>query len=130
MLQGVVGSTASSSGSSGVLPLKYQEMSPEVTLVEFISTSAAFHGVKRQNIKQLEWDILKVFPNNIMPANAAAWYMAKRRFYMGNTYEYQLLPFLLKNYPKKFAVKGNMVEFLETYTKEVRSDQPVGALLK
>ncbi len=41
-------------------PMKYQEMSPEVTLVEFISTSAAYHGVKRQNIKQLEWDILKV----------------------------------------------------------------------
>ncbi len=54
-----------------------------------------------------------------MPANAAAWYMAKRRFYMANIYEYQLLPFLLKNYPKKFAVKGNTVDFLETYTKEV-----------
>jgi len=62
---------------------------------------------------------VQVFPNNIMPANAAAWYMAKRRFYMGNVYEYQLLPFLLKNYPKKFAVKGNMVEFLETYNKDV-----------
>ena len=55
-----------------------------------------------------------------MPANAAAWYMAKRKFYMGNTYQYQLLPFLLKNYPMKFYVKGDTVEFLETYDKEVR----------
>ncbi len=105
--------------SSSLPPVKYQEMSPEVTLVEFISTSAAFHGIKKQNMKELEWDILKVFTNNVMPANAAAWYMAKRRFYMTNTYEHQLLPFLLKNYPKKFAVKGNVVEFLETYNKEV-----------
>jgi len=51
-----------SSVSAGLPPVKYQEMSPEVTLVEFISTSAAFHGVKNQNIKQLEWDILKVRP--------------------------------------------------------------------
>lgn len=28
-------------------------------------------------MKKLEYDILKVFYNNIMPANAAAWYMAK-----------------------------------------------------
>jgi hypothetical protein len=28
-------------------------------------------------MKDLEWDILKVFSNNVMPANAAAWYMAK-----------------------------------------------------
>jgi hypothetical protein len=52
-------------------------MSPEATLVEFISTSASFYDVKRQDMKNLEWDILKVFTNNIMPANAAAWYMAK-----------------------------------------------------
>lgn len=120
--------------------LKYSEMSPEATLVEFISTSAAYHGVKRQSIKDLEFDILKVskswfclslpflllhvvlsllqlFPNNIMPANAAAWYMAKRRFYTEN----QLLLMLLRNYPKKFALdlRRNEVEFLETYNKEV-----------
>ena len=55
-----------------------------------------------------------------MPANAAAWYMAKRRYYLNNPQEQQLLPFLLKNYPKKFALRGNMVEFLETYNREVR----------
>lgn len=54
-----------------------------------------------------------------MPANAAAWYMAKRRFYLSNAWEYQLLPFLLKKYPDKFLVKNNNVEFLETYTKEI-----------
>lgn len=53
-------SSPAQTSSSGLPPVKYQEMSPEVTLVEFISTSAAFHGVKKQNIKQLEWDILKV----------------------------------------------------------------------
>jgi hypothetical protein len=58
-------------------PTKSHEMSPEATLVEFISTSASFYDVKRQDMKNLEWDILKVFTNNIMPANAAAWYMAK-----------------------------------------------------
>ena len=55
-----------------------------------------------------------------MPANAAAWYRAKRRYYLNNPHEQQLLPFLLKNYPKKFALRGNMVEFLETYNREVR----------
>ena len=54
-----------------------------------------------------------------MPANAAAWYMAKRRYYLNNPSEHQLLPFLLKNYPKKFSLRGNNVEFLETYNKEV-----------
>ena len=58
-------------------PTKSHEMTPEATLVEFISTSASFYDVKRQDMKNLEWDILKVFTNNIMPANAAAWYMAK-----------------------------------------------------
>jgi hypothetical protein len=37
-----------------------KEMSPEQTLVEFISTSAAFHGVKTQALRSLEWDLLKV----------------------------------------------------------------------
>ena len=58
---------------------------PERTLVQFISTSAAFHGVKKQPLRSLESDLLKVFANNVMPANAAAWYMAKRKFYiLGN----------------------------------------------
>ncbi len=43
--------------------LKYQEMSPEVTMVEFISTSASYHGVKEMDICQLEWDILSVINN-------------------------------------------------------------------
>ena len=54
-----------------------------------------------------------------MPANAAAWFMAKRKYYLENVYEYQLLPTLLSRYPKKFAIKGSSVEFLETYDKEV-----------
>ena len=35
-------------------------LSPEQTLVEFISTSAAFHEVKKQPLRSLEWDLLKV----------------------------------------------------------------------
>merc|ERR1712223_9977 len=58
-----------------------QEMSPQATLVEFIATSASFHGVRRQTLQALEDELFRVFRNNIMPANAAAWYMAKRRFY-------------------------------------------------
>ena len=38
-----------------------KEMTPEQTLIEFISTSASLHGVTRQSIRQLEWDILKVY---------------------------------------------------------------------
>ena len=34
-------------------------LSPEQTLVEFISTSAAFHEVKKQPLRSLEWDLLK-----------------------------------------------------------------------
>ena len=49
-------------------------------MIEFITTSASFFDVKRQNMKKLEFEILKVFYNNIMPANAAAWYMAKVNF--------------------------------------------------
>ena len=103
----------------GLGPLRVQEMTPEKTLIEFISTSAAFHGVKTQTIVELENDLMKVFPLNVMPANAAAWYMAKRKYYLGNAFDYQLLPFLLRNYPKKFAISGNTVEFLEQYDKKV-----------
>jgi len=88
-------------------------------LVEFISTSAAFHGVKRQPLRTLEWDLLKVFPYNVMPANAAAWYMAKRKFYMNQSFDQQLLPYLLKKYPEKFKVMGTQVIFLEVYNQEV-----------
>ena len=35
-------------------------LTPEQTLVEFISTSAAFHEVKKQPLRSLEWDLLKV----------------------------------------------------------------------
>jgi len=94
-------------------------LTPEQTLVEFISTSAAFHGVKKQPLRTLEWDLLKVFPYNVMPANAAAWYMAKRKFYMNQSFDQQLLPYLLKKYPEKFKVIGTQVVFLEVYNQEV-----------
>jgi hypothetical protein len=45
-----------------------------------------------------------VFQNNIMPANAAAWYMAKRKFYANQPLDQQLLAFLLKKYPDKFRL--------------------------
>ena len=48
--------------------------------------------------------MVQVFPNNIMPATAAAWYMAKRRFYANQPLDLQLLAFLLKKYPDKFKV--------------------------
>ena len=44
-------------------------MSPQATLVEFIVTSASFHGVKRQSVAALEDELFRVFRNNIMPAN-------------------------------------------------------------
>ena len=108
-------------GSSGNGPIKHNEMSPEATLVEFISTSASFFNVKRLAIKSLEWDMLKVFTNNVMPANAGAWYMAKRRFFLDKPYSLQLLPYILTHYPKKFLVdqKTHTVQFLEIYNKEV-----------
>merc|ERR1719282_717025 len=74
-------------------------MSPQVTLVEFIVTSASYHGVRKQESKNLEDDLFRVFRNNVMPANAAAWYMAKRRFYVDP--------------------KNNVVHFLESYTPNV-----------
>jgi len=95
-----------------------KEMSPEQTLVEFISTSAALHGVRKQPLRSLEWDLLKVFPYNIMPANAAAWYMAKRKYYADQPTDLQLLPFLLKKYPDKFIVNKFQVEFTEVYSKD------------
>jgi len=94
-------------------------LTPEQTLVEFISTSASYHSVKKQPLRALEWDLLKVFPFNVMPANAAAWYMAKRKFYMNQPLDQQLLPFLLKKYPEKFRVIGGSVIFLEVYKKDV-----------
>ena len=50
-----------------------------------------------------------MFPYNIMPANAAAWYMAKRKFYANQPQDNQLLPFTLKKYPEKFRVQGMQV---------------------
>lgn len=104
--------------------LMAQEMSPQVTLVEFIVTSASYHGVRKQELKNLEDDLFRVFRNNVMPANAAAWYMAKRRFYVDPKDNQQrgsnpLLPMLLKEYPKKFSIKNNVVHFLESYTPNV-----------
>jgi hypothetical protein len=101
-----------------------QEMSPQATLVEFIVTSASYHGVRRQDLKNLEDDLFRVFRNNVMPANAAAWYMARRRFYMDPKETKQrssnpLLPMLLKEYPKKFKIVDNVVHFLESYAPTV-----------
>ena len=84
-------------------------MSPQVTLVEFIVTSASYHGVRKQELKNLEDDLFRVFRNNVMPANAAAWYMAKRKYYMNEPYDQQLLPFLLKKFPEKFRLLGKKV---------------------
>jgi hypothetical protein len=36
-----------------------QEMSPQITLVEFIVTSASFHGVERQNMASLEDELFR-----------------------------------------------------------------------
>jgi len=94
-------------------------LTPEQTLVEFVSTSASFHGVKKQPLRTLEWDLLKVFPSNVMPANAAAWYMAKRKFYMDQSFDQQLLPYVLKKYPERFKIVGTQVVFLEVYSHEV-----------
>ena len=100
-----------------------QEMSPQTTLVEFIVTSASYHGVRRQELKNLEDDLFRVFRHNVMPANAAAWYMAKRRFYVDpkapQGSSNPLLPMLLKEYPKKFSIQNDMVYFLESYTPNV-----------
>ena len=90
-------------------------MSPESTLIEFISASASFAGVKKCSLRDLEFEIMKVYPNNIMPANAAAWYMGKKRFYD----DFELLPLLLKNHEKRFAIKGGHVEFLDAYNPTV-----------
>ena len=75
-------------------------------------------------MKNLEDDLFRVFRNNVMPANAAAWYMAKRRFYVDPKETQQqrsnpLLPMLLKEYPRKFMIKDNVVHFLETYSPNV-----------
>jgi len=94
-------------------------LTPEQTLVEFVSTSASFHGVKKQPLRTLEWDLLKVFPSNVMPANAAAWYMAKRKFYMDQSFDQQLLPYVLKKYPERFKIVGTQVVFLEVYSQDV-----------
>ena len=49
---------------------------------KFIVTFASYHGVQKQKLKNLEDNLSRVFCNNVMPANAAAWYMAKRQFYV------------------------------------------------
>lgn len=104
------------------------EMGPEVSLVEFVSTSAAYRKTSKSSLSQLEHELLRVAPNNLMPANAASWYMAKRRFYQENPANnaqappgnnMKLLRFVLKSYPRKFALKGNQVEFLEKYDPNV-----------
>ena len=44
-----------------------------------------------------------------MPANAAAWYMAKRKYYLMEPLEQQLLSILLKKFPEKFRLSGKKV---------------------
>ena len=44
-----------------------------------------------------------------MPANAAAWYMAKRKYYLKEPLEQQLLSLLLKKFPEKFRLSGRKV---------------------
>ena len=44
-----------------------------------------------------------------MPANAAAWYMAKRKYYQKEPLEQQLLSILLKKFPEKFRLSGKKV---------------------
>ena len=44
-----------------------------------------------------------------MPANAAAWYMAKRKYYLKEPLEQQLLSILLKKFPEKFRLSGKKV---------------------
>merc|ERR1719228_383281 len=87
-------------------------------LMEFIATSAAYHDVKKQPLHTLEEDLLKVFSNNVMPANAAAWYMEQRKAFMDQPYDRQLLPILMSNYPEKFRILGSQVMFLEVYEQE------------
>ena len=63
------------------------------------------------------YDLFRVFRYNVMPANAAAWYTAKRRCYVDPKDNQQhgsnpLLPMLLKEYPKKFSIKNNVVHCL------------------
>merc|ERR1712168_181861 len=100
--------------------LMAQEMTPQAALVEFIVTSASYHGVRKQTLTELEDDLFRVFRNNVMPANAAAWYMAKRRFFTKTPgSQNPFLPTLLKEYPKKFALKNNVVIFLESYNPNV-----------
>jgi len=93
-------------------------LTPEQTLVEFISTSAACHRVVKQPLNTLEWELLKVFTNNVMPANAAAWYMAKRKFYQDLPLDQQLLTCVLKKFPEKFRIANGQVTFLERYEHE------------
>ncbi len=90
-------------------------MSPELTLVEFISTSASYFDVKQQRLSSLEADMMKVFGNNVLPANAAAWYMGRRINYD----DCQILADILRRYPKKFLVKNDMVHYLEEYQQPV-----------
>ena len=59
---------------------------------------------RAKNLKTLivKFLLFQVFRNNVMPANAAAWYMAKRRFFTKSPGSNQspLLLSLLKEYPK------------------------------
>ena len=48
------------SGFTGEIFCGKGALTPEQSLMEFISTSASFHEVKKQSLHTLEWDLLKV----------------------------------------------------------------------
>ena len=65
-----VGTVAGQGGpycSPGEVYIGKESPAPERTLVQFISTSAAFHGMKKQPLRSLESDLRKVFVNNRPP---------------------------------------------------------------
>ena len=45
-----------------------------------------------------------------MPGNTAAWYMTKRKFYINEPFDQQLLRFLLQKFPEKIRILGNQVK--------------------
>ncbi len=60
-----------------------------------------------------------------MPANAAAWYMAKRKFYANQPLDQQLLAFLLKKYPDKFRLNKFKVGLQVAVEYDDRHHSPV-----
>ena len=55
-------------------------------------------------------------------------YLAKRKYYLRNPPEYQLLPYLLRHHPEKFRLSGNYVEFLERYPSKAAAERKLADL--